>query len=1077
MNKRLRKVLAVLVSVTALTLILASSIFMGKTHASSNLALSATASASSQWDSNYSAAKANDGNGSTRWNSANGTGAGEWLQMDFGTSTTFNKTISKQFLNRIAAYKIQYWNGSSWLDAYTGGVMGTSPKTDTFTAVTSSKIRLYVTSAQSDGGTYPTLWEFEVYNEGGPTATPTLTPTPTPTPGVTATPTPTPTRTPTPTPGPTATPTPTPGPTATPTLTPSPTPTPASAWIKVDERDSAASYTSGWYNWSQADYYNSTCKYAYIVNETATFAFTGTQVRVYGLKRNDLGYADMYLDNVKKATIDCYSSTTQYQVMLYESGALSGGNHSLKVVVNGGKNASSSGIQVVLDAYEYSTGPAPTPGVNRVPVANAGPDQNGTITQQITFDGSGSYDPDGDIITYSWDFGDGYNGTGVRPNHLYNANGTYTATLTVSDGRLNGTDTAIAVIAAPTSGPTPTPPPGGYLVIDGNNLGRALDGWGALSAGCSSELLMSYPEPQRSQILDYLFKPNFGANLQILKVEIGGDVNSTCGTESSSMHTPADECYTRGYEWWLMKQAKARNLNLKIYALPWGGPSWLANPHNSGDLYDQNMVDYVIKWIKGNKIVNNVDIDYVGIVNETSSSSNNSWNTPDGKWYIKALKQALINNGLATKVVATDSAGAQQTIATYMLGDPDLMNAIDIIGDHFIQATTANALATGKPLWNAETGPWATSKNYFNNGALQQAHNLNGNYISNKLTASIEWALINAYLDGKASPDLSGAGLMGAQTPWSGHYDVWPMLWTYAHYCQFTKPGWKFLEGQGNGYIPAGSYLTLKDPSTRNYSMMIETSNGNSATLNFQLTGGLSTAPVHVWRSVNGDYFREVLIITPVNNCFSVTVDGNAIYTLTTTAGQQKGDYSSSNPADAPMQMYSDNFEGPDYAVGTNPRYFSQLGGGFEIVNDTMLSNNKCIRQSVPNCGVLWSDVATSTPNTYINGNSNWSNYSVSVDMRLESGNYIGFQTRGCNVEIWGNNTWKCTNTSGGSLSSVATNWHNFRLEFLNGSNGTAKLYVDNVFRATFSYDGAAKTSFYCDYSIGCYDNLVIAPL
>lgn len=33
---------------------------------------------------------------------------------------------------------------------------------------------------------------------------------------------------------------------------------------------------------------------------------------------------------------------------------------------------------------------------------------------------------------------------------------------------------------------------------------------------------LDYPEPQRSEILDYLFKPNFGAALSILKVEIGG---------------------------------------------------------------------------------------------------------------------------------------------------------------------------------------------------------------------------------------------------------------------------------------------------------------------------------------------------------------------------------------------------------------------------------------------------------------------------------------------------------------------------------------------------------------------------
>ena len=47
------------------------------------------------------------------------------------------------------------------------------------------------------------------------------------------------------------------------------------------------------------------------------------------------------------------------------------------------------------------------------------------------------------------------------------------------------------------------------VVLDGNSAGRIFDGIGAVSAGASSRLLIDYPEPQRSQILDYLFKPGY----------------------------------------------------------------------------------------------------------------------------------------------------------------------------------------------------------------------------------------------------------------------------------------------------------------------------------------------------------------------------------------------------------------------------------------------------------------------------------------------------------------------------------------------------------------------------------------
>src|SRR3974390_725090 len=75
------------------------------------------------------------------------------------------------------------------------------------------------------------------------------------------------------------------------------------------------------------------------------------------------------------------------------------------------------------------------------------------------------------------------------------------------------------------------------VVIDGRRKGRGFDGLGALSAGASSRLLIDYPEPQRSQILDYLFKPAYGAALQHLKVEVGGEVNSTARTKPTHMRT------------------------------------------------------------------------------------------------------------------------------------------------------------------------------------------------------------------------------------------------------------------------------------------------------------------------------------------------------------------------------------------------------------------------------------------------------------------------------------------------------------------------------------------------------------
>ncbi len=119
-----------------------------------------------------------------------------------------------------------------------------------------------------------------------------------------------------------------------------------------------------------------------------------------------------------------------------------------------------------------------------------------------------------------------------------------------------------------TWGPTVAPPPPSppvSLRLDGSSAGLVFDGHGLLSAGASSRLLRDYNEPYRSQILDYLFKPQFGASLDIIKVEIGGDCQSTSGTEPSHMHSRDDLGCARGYEGWLLQEAKQRNPRIKTW--------------------------------------------------------------------------------------------------------------------------------------------------------------------------------------------------------------------------------------------------------------------------------------------------------------------------------------------------------------------------------------------------------------------------------------------------------------------------------------------------------------------------------
>ncbi|MFK7903035.1 MAG: PKD domain-containing protein [Nitratireductor sp.] len=70
--------------------------------------------------------------------------------------------------------------------------------------------------------------------------------------------------------------------------------------------------------------------------------------------------------------------------------------------------------------------------VNEPPVANAGSDQHVTASV-VYFDASNSVDADGDIIRYSWDFGDGKTGKGQKVQHTYREPGKYVVKLEIED--------------------------------------------------------------------------------------------------------------------------------------------------------------------------------------------------------------------------------------------------------------------------------------------------------------------------------------------------------------------------------------------------------------------------------------------------------------------------------------------------------------------------------------------------------------------------------------------------------------------------------------------------------------------
>lgn len=519
------------------------------------------------------------------------------------------------------------------------------------------------------------------------------------------------------------------------------------------------------------------------------------------------------------------------------------------------------------------------------------------------------------------------------------------------------------------------------IKLDGNAGGKRFDGIGLVNGGgATSVLLKDYPEPQRSQILDLVYKPKFGASVNALLVEIPGDGNSTQGSMPSHMHTREDLNYSRGYTWWILQEAKKRNPNLTLDGTAWSAPGWIGN----GEFWSQDAADYYVSWLKGLRDVYGLEFSAIGCRNEKGQSYD----------FVKRLRKTLNANGFTQlKIHAFDNwYKGKLNFVKDMFTDEELCNAIDIISGHIFNEGApvsaeerAMAEKLGKPIWNTEDHVYR--KGYDCLISLVQC--FNNNYIHNGVTKIVNWYDIAGIYPMEPYPEDPPVVL--AYEPWSGHFQVRQALWGYAHYGQFTQVGWEYLNGGCMDLSGGGSLVTLKSPKD-DYSVIIETKGAKAPqTLHFTLAGNLSDKNLCVWRSDVKEQFIRLDDIKVTGNTFTLTIDPDAVYSLSTTTGQQKGSYES--PASKPFPFpYCETFE--EYKdpkkYGYLPRYTADIIGAFEIA-DRPDGKGKCMQQMVSTPAISWAP----DWNYYsIIGDSAWTNYDVSADLWLNPGDAAGIMGR-----------------------------------------------------------------------------------
>lgn len=143
-------------------------------------------------------------------------------------------------------------------------------------------------------------------------------------------------------------------------------------------------------------------------------------------------------------------------------GASDAGVYSLNFSASDGLASSSQGMTITIAAG------------NNPPVSNPGGPYSGATGQPVSFNGSGSSDPDGNALTYGWNFGDGGTASSALASHTYVAAGSYLVSLVVTDNGTpalsnTGTTSASILNLIPAQINLKLPPNGNLRVNGGGN--------------------------------------------------------------------------------------------------------------------------------------------------------------------------------------------------------------------------------------------------------------------------------------------------------------------------------------------------------------------------------------------------------------------------------------------------------------------------------------------------------------------------------------------------------------------------------------------------------------------------------
>jgi hypothetical protein len=280
------------------------------------------------------------------------------------------------------------------------------------------------------------------------------------------------------------------------------------------------------------------------------------------------------------------------------------------------------------------------------------------------------------------------------------------------------------------------------------------------------------------------------------------------------------------------------------------------------------------------------------------------------------------------------------------------------------------------------------------------------------------------------------------------------------------------------------------------YSTIYETSGASAAqTVQVSVTGGLSAGTVHVWSTDMGssnpaDHFARQADVTPSGGGYTLTLQPNRIYSVTTTTGQGKG--TAAGPASHGLALpYSDDFEA--YGNRALPKYTEDMQGAFEVRDCLDGHTGRCLQQVTPAQPINWQDDSDAFT---LLGDPSWTNYTVSADFDIRQAGTVtllgragtqqrpqshqaAYQLRVGSTGAWSVVKHTTTNANVTLLSgtrSALTSWHRLSLGFA-GTRITATLDGTQLGTVEDGTYGSGQVGLgVVGYQTDMFDNVTVTP-